>query len=124
MAPDLAQVPALSHSSPETLPSSPSSKEDPTKLVFDQQSSDYEKALSPPSQEDGDDTLYVNNEPVVQNGRDVSRYVVDLRDDGDQALTFRSIVVGTVLAGLGSALYQVITESLVYAAWLTVSPDL
>ena len=53
------------------------------------------------------DTVFVNGEPVITNGKDISRYIVDLRDDGDPSLTFRSIVLGTIFAGLGAALYQV-----------------
>ena len=53
------------------------------------------------------DTVLVNGEPVITNGKDISRYIVDLRDDGDPSLTFRSILLGTVFAGLGAALYQV-----------------
>lgn len=54
------------------------------------------------------DTIFVNGEPVITTGRDVSRFVVDVRDDGDPSLTFRSIVLGTVFAGLGAALCQVL----------------
>ncbi|KAI0273164.1 OPT oligopeptide transporter protein-domain-containing protein [Russula aff. rugulosa BPL654] len=50
---------------------------------------------------------YVNGEPVIINGRDVSRYLVDLRDDEDPPFTFRSAVLGTVIGGLGAALYQI-----------------
>jgi hypothetical protein len=50
---------------------------------------------------------YVNGEPVITNGRDVSRYLVDLRDDEDPPFTFRSATLGTVIGGLGAALYQV-----------------
>ena len=50
---------------------------------------------------------YVNGEPVITNGGDVSRYLVDLRDDEDPPFTFRSAVLGTVIGGLGAALYQV-----------------
>jgi hypothetical protein len=50
---------------------------------------------------------YVNGEPVITNGRDVSRYLVDLRDDEDPPFTFRSIVLGTAIGGFGAALYQV-----------------
>ncbi|PPR06785.1 hypothetical protein CVT24_011285 [Panaeolus cyanescens] len=50
---------------------------------------------------------YRNGEPVITTGRDVSRFAVDLRDDGDQALTFRSMVLGTLFAGLGAALCQI-----------------
>jgi hypothetical protein len=57
--------------------------------------------------ESDDDVVFLNGEPVITTGRDVSRFVVDIRDDGDDALTFRSFVLGTVLAGLGAALCQV-----------------
>lgn len=50
---------------------------------------------------------FVNGEPVITNGRDVSRYLVDLRDDEDPPFTFRSAVLGTVIGGLGAALNQV-----------------
>lgn len=50
---------------------------------------------------------FVNGEPVITTGWDVSRYLIDMRDDGDPALTFRSLLLGTVFAGLGAALCQV-----------------
>ena len=53
-----------------------------------------------------DEAEYKNGEPIISTGRDVSRFAVDIRDDGDAALTFRSIVIGTVFAGLGAALSQ------------------
>ena len=56
---------------------------------------------------DDDGVEYRNGEPIVTTGRDVSRFLVDIRDDGDEALTFRSLVLGTVFAGLGAALSQV-----------------
>ena len=48
-----------------------------------------------------------NNEPVITTGHDVSRFVVDVRDDGDTALTFRSMFLGTIFAGMGATLSQV-----------------
>ncbi len=54
-----------------------------------------------------DGVRYVNGEPVIANGRDVSQYLVDVRDDGDASLTFRSLFLGTIFAGLGASLYQV-----------------
>ena len=50
-------------------------------------------------EESDDDVVYLSGEPVIATGRDV----VDIRDDGDDALTFRSFVLGTV----GAALRQV-----------------
>lgn len=51
--------------------------------------------------------LYHHGEPIITTGKDVSYLAVDLRDDKDQALTFRSIFLGTIFAGLGAALVQV-----------------
>ncbi|KAF8842459.1 OPT superfamily oligopeptide transporter [Paxillus ammoniavirescens] len=54
-----------------------------------------------------DEVVYVKGEPVITTGRDVSRFLVDVRDDGDQAVTFRSLFLGTVFAGLGAALCEI-----------------
>lgn len=59
------------------------------------------------SEVDEDNVLRLNGEPVIRTGKDVSRFVVDIRDDGEDALTFRSVVLGTAFAGLGAALCQV-----------------
>ncbi|KAI0648419.1 oligopeptide transporter [Trametes meyenii] len=50
---------------------------------------------------------FVNGEPVITTGWDVSRYLVDTRDDGDPSITFRSLLLGTIFAGLGAALCQI-----------------
>ncbi|KAF8508624.1 OPT oligopeptide transporter protein-domain-containing protein [Hysterangium stoloniferum] len=52
-------------------------------------------------------TRFVNGEPVISTGMDVSNYAVDVRDDRDEALTFRSLFIGTVVAGLGAALSEI-----------------
>ncbi|KIP08832.1 hypothetical protein PHLGIDRAFT_23337 [Phlebiopsis gigantea 11061_1 CR5-6] len=57
--------------------------------------------------DDHDSVLLVNGEPVIRSGEDVSNYLFDVRDDGDPALTFRSIVLGTVFAALGAAMSQI-----------------
>jgi hypothetical protein len=54
-----------------------------------------------------EEPLYVHGEPIITSGRDVSKYLVDLRDDEDPPFTLRSIVLGTVIGGLGAALCQV-----------------
>lgn len=53
------------------------------------------------------DAIFVKGEPVIATGRDVSFYLVDPRDDGDPALTFRSLFIGTIFACLGAALCQI-----------------
>jgi hypothetical protein len=47
------------------------------------------------------------DEPVITTGEDVAYLVVDVRDDGGPALTFRSFFLGTLMAGLGATLNQV-----------------
>ena len=59
------------------------------------------------SLEDDSNTAYRSGEPVIATGQDVSRFVVDIRDDEDPALTFRSMFLGTFFAGMGAALSQV-----------------
>ena len=54
-----------------------------------------------------EEVVYVKGEPVITTGLDVSRFLVDTRGDGDPAITFRSMVIGTVFAGLGAALCEV-----------------
>lgn len=57
---------------------------------------------------------YRNGEPVITTGRDVSRFAVDIRDDGDESLTFRSIFLGTVFAGMGAALCQASNQVFIF----------
>ncbi|CAA7257463.1 unnamed protein product [Cyclocybe aegerita] len=78
------------------------STSDSIDVADEKQLADYADAY------DGDDKPELRNgEPVITSGKDVSYFAVDLRDDGDEALTFRSIVLGTVFAGLGAALCQI-----------------
>ncbi|KAG8768545.1 hypothetical protein FRC12_005500, partial [Ceratobasidium sp. 428] len=53
------------------------------------------------------DVMIVNGEPVIETGVHVSNFAVDDRDDGDPSLTFRSFLIGTIVAGLGAALSQI-----------------
>lgn len=71
--------------------------------------SPYEKGSSIEDAYEGqqEGVTYVNGEPVIKTGEDVSNFLFDVRDDGDPALTFRSFVLGTIFAGLGAALSQV-----------------
>ena len=69
--------------------------------------SSYEKESSVEDLSYSEGALLVNGEPVIRNGEDVSNYLFDVRDDGDPPLTFRSVVLGTIFAGLGAAMDQV-----------------
>ena len=53
----------------------------------------------------------LQGEPVIRTGMDVSRFLVDLRDDGDPALTFRSLVIGTLFACARAVNSEVSAES-------------
>ncbi|PLN84639.1 OPT peptide transporter Mtd1 [Aspergillus taichungensis] len=55
------------------------------------------------------DTHYVKGHPVIRNGADVSKYIVSVRDDGDPALTFRSIVLGSAFTALSSVITMLYT---------------
>jgi hypothetical protein len=59
------------------------------------------------SMEDDYKPILHNGEPVITAGRDVSRFVVDIRDDENPALTFRSMFLGTIFSGMGAALSEV-----------------
>jgi hypothetical protein len=81
-------------------------------------------ALDPDKSSDGfndedEGPLFVNGEPVITSGRDVSKFLVDLRDDEDPPFTFRSVVLGTLIGGLGAALYQVCTLALNFVGAVT-----
>ena len=94
-----------------SLPTQPSSLHEPTSTSDDVP--DNEKVASPIDkslsglQDADENTQYVNGEPVITSGSDVSRFLVDLRDDEDPPLTFRSVFLGTVIGGLGAALDEV-----------------
>lgn len=79
--------------------------------IIKEKQGDSEGGSQLESKSDQDGVRYVNGEPVISNGRDVSQYLVDVRDDGDPPLTFRSMFLGTVFAGLGASLYQVFSIS-------------
>jgi hypothetical protein len=59
------------------------------------------------SSPDHDGSLRNREEPFIRSGRDVSEFIVDVRDDGDVSLTFRSFILGTMFAGLAASLSQV-----------------
>ena len=105
----------MDESQDNTLPSQPSLSTGPAfdenAAYVDTPSDEKEAALDLGKYYVDKDTneklLYVHGEPIITSGRDVSKYLVDLRDDGDPPFTLRSIVLGTVIGGLGAALYQV-----------------
>lgn len=110
----------ISESELPTLASLPTAHALPTDDILKEKASSNEKDNTSESVEladekaefqaySGDDEQaeYRNGEPIITTGRDVSRFAVDIRDDGDAALTFRSMFIGTMFAGMGAALCQV-----------------
>jgi hypothetical protein len=90
-----------------TLPNPPSSSDEPTSdIPGDKEVSGSDNSSSSFGDED-ERPQYVNGEPVIKTGRDVSRYLIDLTDEQDPPFTFRSVLLGTVIGGLGAALYEV-----------------
>jgi hypothetical protein len=101
--------------------------EEPYKGGFEKQAQyatqETEGAESPGSQPDKAE--YVKGHPVIRNGQhapsqllfnsltlagaDVSRFIVSVRDDGDPALTFRSIVLGSAFTALSSVITMLYT---------------
>ena len=82
-----------------------SSSEEKPEILVDEKELQYN--IDDNSLEDDSKPIFHNGEPVITAGRDVSRFVVDIRDDEDTALTFRSMFLGTIFAGMGAALSQV-----------------
>ena len=76
-------------------------------VVDDSEQKEIQHNIDDNSLEDDSKPILHNGEPVITTGLDVSRFVVDIRDDEDTALTFRSMLLGTVFAGMGAALSQV-----------------
>ncbi|CAK3789992.1 peptide transporter MTD1 [Lecanosticta acicola] len=51
-----------------------------------------------------DKAEYVKGHPVIKNGLDVSRFLISTQDNGDPALTFRAIVLGSIFTALSSVI--------------------
>ncbi|KAH8692825.1 peptide transporter MTD1 [Talaromyces proteolyticus] len=62
---------------------------------------DGEESVGSPG---SDEAKYVNGHPVIQNGADISNFIISVRDDGDPALTFRSIVLGSAFTAFSSVI--------------------
>ncbi|KAI1377096.1 OPT peptide transporter Mtd1 [Hypoxylon crocopeplum] len=63
----------------------------------------------PEASQHDDAAVYVNGHPIIRNGADVSRFLISSRDDGDPALTFRSIILGTVFTAFSSVITMLYT---------------
>ncbi|KAF8230326.1 oligopeptide transporter [Tricholoma matsutake] len=103
----LVTIPPFGHQAPSPVLSGKISSTPSSTDSLSSSSPEGKAFLRASDGESDGDLVFLNGEPVVVTGRDVSRFVVDIRDDGDDALTFRSFVLGTVLAGLGATLCQI-----------------
>jgi hypothetical protein len=86
-----------------------SSSEEKPEIVADEkpQVEELQRNIEDSSSEYDSKPILHNGEPIISTGHDVSRFVVDIRDDEDTALTFRSMFLGTIFAGMSAALSQV-----------------
>ncbi|EJD44887.1 peptide transporter MTD1 [Auricularia subglabra TFB-10046 SS5] len=103
---DAATLPKLDHSYVAEKNSPGPEQEEPfdEKLARDKGfHADLETDASASSREH----LHVNGEPVISTGEDVSNFLVDVHDVGGEALTLRSIVLGTLLSGFGASVTQI-----------------
>ena len=48
-----------------------------------------------------------SDDVIIITGADAAKHLLSLRDDYDSALTFRSIVLATVLAGFQATMFQI-----------------
>lgn len=53
-----------------------------------------------------------DDEHIIITGIDASNHLLPLRDDGDAALTFRSIFLATILSGFQASMFQIY-----YVSW-------
>ncbi|KAI1097469.1 putative OPT peptide transporter Mtd1 [Jackrogersella minutella] len=102
----------------KTQPLSEHVRDDPKKpktIVTDAHVAPINDETTAPHMVDADDShsddgvVYVKGHPVIQNGVDVSKYLVSCRDDGDPALTFRSIALGSIFTALSSVITMLYT---------------
>jgi hypothetical protein len=60
-----------------------------------------------------------SDDVIIVTGSDAAAHLLPLRDDGEPALTFRSIFLATILSGFQAVMYQIYYVScLVHGSWL------
>ena len=57
--------------------------------------------------EPGRDAAEVSTGKIIRDGYDVSEYLLPIRDDGDPALTFRSVVLSILGGGFNATMFQI-----------------
>ncbi|KAG8412708.1 hypothetical protein J3458_013149 [Metarhizium acridum] len=85
------------------------SKQQADKIPNVVQTTSQDRHTADADSQENDGTTHVKGHPVIRNGADVSKYLVSDRDDGDAALTFRSILLGTAFTALSSVITMLYT---------------
>lgn len=60
-----------------------------------------------PSSEDGSESDRDNDDQIIITGADAADHLLPLRDDGDPAITFRSVVLASGLSCFQAVMYQI-----------------
>lgn len=69
--------------------------------------------------EDGDEPDKNSAEALIITGADAAAHLLPMRDDGDNALTFRGIFIATILSGFQAVVYQIYQVSQTPVAQIT-----
>lgn len=64
-------------------------------------------AAAPAYDDDSNPEKDVDEEKIIITGADAAVHLLPLRDDGDPALTFRSVVLATILSCFQAVMYQI-----------------
>lgn len=67
----------------------------------------------------GGESDHSGDEVIIRTGADAATHLLSMRDDGDNALTFRSIILATIFACFQSVMYQIYEVSLL--VWVSAS---
>jgi hypothetical protein len=100
---------------PITTPEEESKDEYLSKSALDEKYDDGSVEVTTPEGLRYDDESSVNaDEKIIVTGADAATYLLPMRDDGDPALTFRSMFLATGLAAFQAVMYQIYSVSLAF----------
>lgn len=68
-------------------------------------------AIEKPTSQRNEVSAGERTDVVIVTGADVSTHLIPIRDDFDEALTFRSILLATILAAFQAVMNQIYTAS-------------
>ncbi|KAI9642561.1 hypothetical protein NHQ30_009366 [Ciborinia camelliae] len=61
-----------------------------------------------------------SDDVIIITGADAAAHLLPLRDDGEPALSFRSIVLATILSGFQAVMYQIYTVSVIQGTFIVL----